>query len=243
VDAQKPTSIEKIFASLVLISSFFLFILFAYPGFMSADSFFQLNEAIRESYSKDQAVMMSWLWHSLLAFSPSKAPQLPLLILHTLAYQIGIFLFFQSFFPKKILINATYVLFLSFFPPLLGSLGNIWKDIGQLCSWTLALGVCTYFYKNNKKSFAILFSSLFFFYGMSVRHNSPPTLFPIFLWLVHGLKPTWPWFKKICISSVCLVFMFICEFLELFHSLFLTQEDRSCAWFHTQLHVQLHGMN
>jgi hypothetical protein len=198
---------QRILAALLLALSFGSLLAFAYPGFMTADSFHQLREAVTGIYTSDQPAVMSWLWRKLLVFAPETAPQLPMLVFHLLCFQLGLFFTFHHYFPRNPLRNAFFVLLLSLYPPLVGSLGNIWKDVGQIATWVLAIAFFLGFKRSRNKVWLIPFLILLF-YGMLTRHNSPPALWPLFFWLFHILRPTWTRTKKVLVSFAFLVLFF-----------------------------------
>jgi hypothetical protein len=202
---------KNLFAFLILVSAFIFVAVFAYPGFMTADTFHQLSEAFSREFSSDQAPTMSWFWSHLLWLAPQNAPQFPILISHLLGIFLGIFLFLDAFYPKLKIQNAILTAAFTIFPPVLGLIGNIWKDIGMISSWLLALGIFSQVMKK-KPSWNSLFlipAFLCLFYGITVRHNAPPAAWPILFWILSFYTNRWSFLRKLTMSFALLLILFV----------------------------------
>ncbi|NCN27582.1 hypothetical protein GW915_08410 [bacterium] len=184
----KNNSMKRFFTHLPLLSSISICFYVYFPGFMTNDSYLQLGEALSHQYSSDHPAIMSALWALLLPLAPKLHPQTPLLVFHMLCLVAGLWMIFSATFPSREKLIPVCIAFFLLWPPILGLMGNIWKDVGMVSVWLLAVGLILKAQFEHK--FNLLWWALIpLFYGMSVRHNAPPAMLPLLLWMC------WIWSK------------------------------------------------
>lgn len=178
--------IKKNWLLLALTVVLFLGTLFIYyPGFMSEDSFGQLNQARTGIYTDSNPPMMAFIW----GFVDKAIPgQTGMLALQLALYWAG--LYWITWAADMSLFSGTFFLgLIGLYPGTLGILGTIWKDILMLGMMILVAASCFQAKKSIKKWPWYLLASFFMFLACSIRHNGIFALPPFFIWMFAGLLP------------------------------------------------------
>jgi hypothetical protein len=124
----------------ILAIGYVLFLVWAFPGFMSTDSQVQLLEARSGKYSDAHPPLMSAYWRLLDAFI--SGPILMLLLQSTL-FLGGLYVIMKRVLsPKGAAIAASAILL---FPPVMTTMAVIWKD-SQMAGFLVAGAACLYFF-------------------------------------------------------------------------------------------------
>src|SRR4030095_1243160 len=148
-----------------------------YPGIMSFDAGVHLEQARSGLYTDNHPPIMAGLWSLLDKLIPGSGG---VFLFHILLFWTGLGLFTSLHLSNRWL-AALIILFLGFFPSVLGPLPTISKDISlgaSLVSVCALLALASKLYK----VFPLLMALPFFFYASSVRHNSAFALIPLLIW-------------------------------------------------------------
>ena len=143
--------------------------LYAYPGLMSYDSAFQLDEARRWDLGDQHPPLMSAIWRlcELVVAGP-----LGMLALQTAAFITGL----GKIFARQH-VGALATLIVAWYPPVLVVMAVIWKD-SQMAAY-LALGIAGMLSPRRERRWAGLGLMLV---ASALRHNAPAaTLVPVVL--------------------------------------------------------------
>jgi len=154
---------DFIFALVLALLGVFIF----FPGAMSGDSVDQW----RQVQTPDQIgnwfpPIMVYLW--ILINKITYGPQ-GMLVFHYVFYFFSIYIFGKVFI-NKLSNRWIYIFFIGMFPPIFFLTGVIWKDVSLLVGIAMSIALLLLFEKTRKKLF-LIFSLIFFVYGISVRHN------------------------------------------------------------------------
>ena len=116
----------------ILVIGFGLFLVWAFPGYMSTDSAIQLMESRSGKFSDAHPPLMSAYWRLLDAFV--SGPVL-MLLLQSLLFLGGLYVLLKRFLaPPAAAITASAILL---FPPILTPMAAIWKD-SQMAGFMMA---------------------------------------------------------------------------------------------------------
>lgn len=152
-----------------------------YPGFMSADSISQYEQAIFHKYGDWHPPIMSLLWSFLNIFS--KGPQL-MLVLQLFFLWTSFYLLSRSWFSSK---RSYLILFFCFLlaPFIQNIAGYIIKDgqMGLAFLLSFCIMVKAEYNKRTMTRAEAIFSFVLMVYGSLVRLNAMPAVLPLlFLW-------------------------------------------------------------
>ncbi|WP_339134864.1 MAG: hypothetical protein WGN25_16470 [Candidatus Electrothrix sp. GW3-4] len=154
-----------------------------YPGAMSVDSVNQWHEALHPEYiSNWYPPSMVYLWSILNKITHG---QQGMLIFHNAVYYASLYILGRFFFSKTIH-RAVFILFLGLFPPIFFMNGVIWKDVSMLASLSMSIALL-FTFETTRNKWLLMASFLFFFYGMSVRHNAIVCVVPYSVYLFSTL--------------------------------------------------------
>ena len=155
-----------------------------WPGFMSYDSIWQLQQARHGIAGSQHPPMMTYIWRFLDRLYPG--PGLMLLL------QLSLFYFSLAAILRILLDSAWRAAILVLvsipFHPVLGLLGNIWKDIGLMCFFQLSFLALLLFQQRRTWVRAAAFI-IFLFLAVSYRHNA-----------LFGALPLAGYFAGLCVS-------------------------------------------
>jgi hypothetical protein len=178
-----------------VVIGFVLFLIWAFPGFMSTDSQVQLLEARSGKFSNAHPPLMSAYWRLLDAII--SGPVLMLLLQGAL-FLGGLFgILKRVMAPRAAAIAAIAILM---FPPVLTTMGVIWKD-SQMAAFLLA-GVACLLDERLKIRFVGL---ALLVVACSLRHNAFAAVVPLVFFLFEWRTKT-RWWKRSLIGLGAAVF-------------------------------------
>ncbi len=174
-----------------LILGWWLFFVYAYPGYLSPDSVVQLTQGRAGTYSNWHPPVMAAMWGVL-----DRIISGPFLML---VAQSGAFLFGLYAILKHAMSARTAAIMASLillFPPVLTSMAVIWKD-SQMAGYLLAGVACML----AKRRPVRVVGCLFFVVATAVRITAPaatlPLVFGLFVW-----RDGWVWWKRYPLAVV-----------------------------------------
>jgi hypothetical protein len=148
-----------------------VFALYAYPGYMSFDSGWQLREARAGWFTDWHPPVMAQLWRWIDALY---AGPLGMLVVQSVAFLAGAFLVLRRVLaPIAAAVAACCVLL---FPPIAMTLAVIWKDSLMTGLLVLACGIAV---SGHRRAFAG--AALVFIVASSLRHNAFTITLPLLL--------------------------------------------------------------
>ncbi len=160
----------------ILLVGWGAFLLYAWPGFMSFDSVYQLQESRSGYFSDGHPPMMAQLWRIVEVFIAGPAG---MLMLQSSVFLVGVFLILRRrMTARTAAIGASLLLW---FPPVGGVLAVIWKD-SQMTAW-IVLGVGLVMSDRRRtKLYGLAAIAL----GTAMRHNALVMTLPLvvllFVW-------------------------------------------------------------
>ncbi|NBX68681.1 MAG: hypothetical protein EBR01_06945 [Proteobacteria bacterium] len=163
------------FSFFLLIAGFLNALLTFYPGSMSPDSYDQLRQALTNHYNDWHPPVMAWFWRQLLWIK--KGPQ-PMLFFHLGMFWGGLFLIWKQLAEKKSWCRVLVPL-IGVFPPIIGIIGVIWKDIGVGAALLMTVGLWSSLQSHFKVKFVLILILLT--YATWARHQSLALTIPFFL--------------------------------------------------------------
>lgn len=162
----------------ILVAGWVLFLLYAYPGFESPDSVWQLAQARAGTYTNWHPPFMAFPWRYL---DMIWAGTLPMLVVQTVAFLAGAYgILARALTPLRAAVVAVLVLL---FPPVMTTLAPVWKDAvmaGFLLAGTAALLATRVRWR--------LAGCLLLFVATAVRHNALAATLPLVVLLFQ-----WRW--------------------------------------------------
>lgn len=140
-----------------------------YPGFLTIDSYIQLQQAKNLSLSNHHPALLSIIWHYLnFLLEGSKS----MLALSLSLLWLSVFLLFESFkkhYPKAVL----FFFVLPFTPGVLSNSAIIWKDVLFANAILLSLSISIYCYFKHMQSYQkiviLVLALVILFFGLSVK--------------------------------------------------------------------------
>lgn len=154
------------------------------PGFLSGDSIDQWRQVLHpDQLNNWHPPIMAHVWMLTNCIIPG--PQ-GMLVLHVALYFSSLTIFSRLFF-TKVGARIGYLLIIGFFPVTFLMTGAIWKDVSMLVAIAQAIALLLCYLKNGRKVL-LIFSLLFMFYGVLVRHNALITVIPYAFLLSGCLK-------------------------------------------------------
>ncbi len=145
--------------------------LYAFPGFMSYDSVYQLAESRSGVYSDGHPPAMAMLWRIVEVFITGPAG---MLVLQTTAFLAGVYLLMRTrVVPRTAAIIAVLVLW---FPPVAAVMGVIWKDSQMTAYLLLGFGLLVQERRSTK-----LWGLAALVLATAMRHNALVMTFPLIL--------------------------------------------------------------
>ena len=147
------------------------------PGFMSPDSYHQWTQVKSGAYADDHPTIMVLLWRAVHVLQEGPSG---LLFLHLAVFWLSLLSLALRLLPRLGPLSAS-VLLVGFAPPVFGSLGAIWKDIGLGVALLAALALVARLHERFTWPAASL-AALCLVYAQTVRHNGPAAVVPF--WIV-----------------------------------------------------------
>ncbi len=163
------------------------------PGFMSPDSHHQWSQVKSGEYVDDHPTIMVLLWRAIRLFHDGPTG---LFFLHLSVFWLALMSLSRLLGPR----GGAWpfaALMVGFAPPVFGSLGAIWKDIGLGIALLAALALTGRLYQRFSWRHLAL-AAMLLFYAQNVRHNAPPAVLPFWIALAlvvlrHLGRPASPW--------------------------------------------------
>jgi hypothetical protein len=157
------------------------------PGLVTTDSIAQYEQAVAGTYTDAHPPVMAWLWSGLLHFAPGAAG---LLWLHAILLWLALLLFADGAALRGAR-HAWLVVVVGFLPPILGTAGEIWKDVGMAASLLCAAAIV---YRASARGAPIgrgstAIALVLIFYATAVRANAPAASGPILVYWAMGVWP------------------------------------------------------
>lgn len=158
-----------------------------FPGFLSMDSEWQLQQAKNFYFFDWHPPIMSWLWSMLnhIYYGPTS-----MLVFQNLVYWLAVSLFAFQVFPKSNWRRISLIAIFSLFPPIYIQLGSIWKDTSMAASLFLVSGSLLFLEEYTRAAKYLILRIVlitvilvFLFYGFALRLNSAPAIIMLAFWL------------------------------------------------------------
>lgn len=166
-------STARIKPSLILFCGWCAILVYAYPGYMSFDSFFQLEEARTGLYGDGHPPAMAAMWR---LFDRVIAGPFPMLVLQLTTFLVGTYLVLERFMSARwAALLASCVLL---FPPVAVVMAVVWKD-SQMAGF-LMLGAGLLLSPSRRSRVAGLGVLAL---ATAMRHNALAMTFPLVLLL------------------------------------------------------------
>lgn len=162
---------------------FCLAILVFYPGAMSIDSYSQLGQARINWYNDWHPPVMAVIWHYLEKVATGPFPML----VAQLALVLGGLALIAGALPvRRPWLKSAFLAAVFLFPPTLGILGNIWKDIWMAGWLLLGIGLLLRFPKSWT---ALAGAAGCLFLAVLFRHNGIVPVGLIAIWILFARLP------------------------------------------------------
>lgn len=163
-----------------------------HPGYMSYDSFLQLQEGRSGSYLGWHPPVMSWVWGRVDRVVPGP---FGMLIFHNAMFWGGLAALATvsaARAPKA----ALCVFWVGLFPSSFALLGTVWKDVGFAAAFVGGLGSLAFcIWRGSRLLFVLSLAS--FLYGSSVRHNSILAFAPISIFCAIAVRRLFPMARRL----------------------------------------------
>jgi hypothetical protein len=175
-------------AAFVLV--FGITILLWFPGAMSEDSVYQLDQARHGEFSDAHPPLMALVWRFLDKLVPGP---LGMLLVNTLLYVGGLTVAIRLLSLAPVPVSALAVAAIAFFPPLFGIIGVIWKDIAMLAAFVCSLAAFLLCLEvNTRVGKAILLAGTFLIllYAIGTRHNAAAAALPLLVYYARHVLPS-----------------------------------------------------
>lgn len=169
-----------------------------WPGHLSFDSLVQLREARAGQFTDWHPPAMAALWRGLDFLLPGPGG---MLLLHLGLFWGGLYLIFTRIFPKRPWRAAALTLLMGIYPPVLGLIGTVWKDVGMLAALTFAFGatLAARDAMGAGRRTWIAAGALALLYATLVRHNAIFAVIP----LAWALATALPRRRKLSYVALC----------------------------------------
>ncbi|NVB77400.1 MAG: hypothetical protein HOV81_03315 [Kofleriaceae bacterium] len=159
-----------------MFAGWLVFMLYAFPGYMSYDSVLQLREARWGYYSDGHPPMMAELWRTTDYFV---AGPLGMLVVQSVCFLAGVYLIFKRrMSPRTAAVAAVLVLL---FPPVSSVMAVIWKDSQMTAFMLLGLGLMLQDSRRARVLGLVAMAA-----GTAMRHNALVMTLPLvvllFVW-------------------------------------------------------------
>ncbi|HUS27142.1 MAG TPA: hypothetical protein VMZ53_01490 [Kofleriaceae bacterium] len=176
---------------LILLAGWLGFMLYAFPGYMSYDSVYQLDEARWGIFSDGHPPAMAAMWRHVDAMI---AGPLGMLIIQSVVFLAGMYLIFRE--RMKPNAAAFAAVFLLWFPPVAAFMAVIWKDSQMTAFILLGTGLIL-----QKQRWVRVSGLVMLAVGTAMRHNALTITLPI-VFLCFVWNPDYRWWKRYAIALV-----------------------------------------
>jgi hypothetical protein len=173
----------------ILVLGWFLFLVYAYPGFLSPDPTLQLYQSRVNDYGDWHPPMMAWMWHWLEYFFRGT---LPMLVAQSVPFLLGLYFILRHLIaPRAAAITAVAILL---FPPVMCTMAVIWKD-SQMAGYLLAGTACLLATRRRWRIAGCALLCL----ATTMRHNALAATLPIVV-LLFEWRPGLPWLRRYALA-------------------------------------------
>ncbi len=180
------------------------------PGYMSWDSFDQLEQARSGVFKDNHPPLMAAIWS---VVDRICAGPFGMLLLQATMFWGGLAMFFANI-RGPVALRVIAIAVIGLYPPIFGLIGTIWKDLLMLGALMMVLGLAVRFEKRRSVlcGLALL---LFIMLACGARHNAIVALPPLLVWLAHSLgfvrrekrrATFWRALAVACVASVLIYF-------------------------------------
>lgn len=167
---------------IILILAWLGFLVYAYPGYMSFDSVYQLLEARSGEFGDAHPPLMGALWQIV---DSVVAGPFGMLVIQTVCFLVGAYLLLARFMSQRA--AALCAGGLLWFPPVAAVMAVIWKD-SQMAGFMLLGSACLLSERRGLKVIGLLL----FVAATAMRHNALSMTFPLVVLLfVWTAKQRW----------------------------------------------------
>lgn len=169
-----------------------------WPGHLSFDSLVQLREARAGVFTDWHPPAMAALWRVLDALWPGPGG---MLLLHLALFWAGLYLIFTRVFLDRPRRAALLIFLLGIYPPIMGLIGTVWKDVGMLAALTFAFGatLAARDAMGTGRRIAIAAAAVALLYATLLRHNAIFAVIP----LAWALATALPRRRKLFYVALC----------------------------------------
>ncbi|MFO1519194.1 MAG: hypothetical protein U1F57_05990 [bacterium] len=204
-----PSRTFKITDGLPVLAMLFGFawvVLTYYPGVMSIDPLWQLEQARTGSYNEWHPPLMAFLWSFLDRIVSGPAG---ILLFHNLLFWVGLYVLVVCTVKSRPL-SALFILGIGLFPPIFALLGTVWKDVGMGVSLVFAAAMLTAA-TVSRRNLPLWLALPALFYAFAVRHNSLFAVAPLLFWMASLLynKGRGGGFHPKVFAVLCTAFMLL----------------------------------
>ena len=162
-----------------------IFVIYAFPGVMTMDSFDQLKEGREWFFTDSHPPLMAALWGVIDRVLPGP---FGMLVLQSTAFLVGVYLIFQRVMQPQRAALCAVAVFL--FPPVMTPLAVIWKDC--LMAGALVLGVGAMLHEDRRiRVLGLVPLTL----ATAVRYTALAATLPLVV-LLFEWRPEKSWFKR-----------------------------------------------
>jgi len=187
----------------ILIAGWLWFLVYAYPGYMSYDSTWQLSQARHlEPVNDWHPPMMGFIWHFTDALV---AGPFPMLVLQSVAFLLGMDVLLRRVMSVRAAAIVAVVLLLV--PQNIVVMSVIWKD-SQMAGFLVA-AIAALFSTQRRWRIA---GYVFIFLATAVRYNAAAATLPIVM-LQFGWGGTMPWLKRYALGAALWVGITVASFM------------------------------
>lgn len=161
--------------ALTALLGFLVAVCLLFPGFMSNDSFAQLAQARSNAFTIAHPPLLALIWQQVDRIIPGP---LGMLLLQQALLWLGVFLLFQRRCQTGKVYHCGAMLLCLLFPPVVGILGAIWKDILMAAFLLLGFGAvnaytCFFATTQNKRiARPLIICVAVFLLAAATRHNA-----------------------------------------------------------------------
>lgn len=175
----------------ILAAGWLWFLVYAFPGYMSYDSVWQLSQARQqEPLNEWHPPMMAFIWRLTDAVI---AGPFPMLVLQSVTFLVGLYALLRHVMPGRVAAIVSVVVLL--LPQNITVMAVIWKD-SQMAGFLLA-GIAALL--SDKRRWRIA-GCVFIFLATAVRYNAAAATLPIVA-LLWDRRAEVPWLKRYAIAT------------------------------------------
>lgn len=195
---QHGRALRALSPTMILLLGFAVFLLYAFPGYMSNDSCDQLGDARGHAFTDAHPPMMAAEW---MILDGIVAGPVLMLVVQGGLFLAGLYGLLRGVTaPRSAAVIACLVLL---FPPVLTTMAVIWKD-SQMAAYLMAGAALLTSPRLGRRLAGLGMISL----GIAFRHNAFAAAIPL-VWLLFYWRPEHRWWLRYALSSVAAVLTFV----------------------------------